>query len=175
MKLIKRSKITTACLVAIMILSAYTTANAEPPVSATQLDTVGENLSVLEPLWARTIVTVPGTNKSAWTHTLVPEATETMTASFCCMWKSKDRNFDARVVNSPTQGVPEARSAWARNLDVDDLIHVRENDPIAVGYYYQAEISSDLFTYGDVDVDLAFSPDYMSDTSEIPSTPVDLT
>lgn len=98
-----------------------------------------------------------------------------MTASFCCMWKSKDRNFDARVVNSPTQGVPEARSAWARNLDVDDLIHVRENDPIAVGYYYQAEISSDLFTYGDVDVDLAFSPDYMSDTSEIPSTPVDLT
>lgn len=50
MKLIKRSKITTACLVAIMILSAYTTANAEPPVSATQLDTVGENLSVLEPL-----------------------------------------------------------------------------------------------------------------------------
>lgn len=77
MKLIKRSKITTACLVAIMILSAYTTANAEPPVSATQLDTVGENLSVLEPLWARTIVTVPGTNKSAWTHTLVPKATET--------------------------------------------------------------------------------------------------
>lgn len=87
----------------------------------------------------------------------------------------KGQNFDARVVNSPTSGIPESRSAWARNLDVDDLIHVKENAPIAVGYYYQAEISSDFFTYGDVDVDLAFSPDYMSDTSEIPSTPDDLT
>lgn len=86
------------------------------------------------------------------------ELTSVKTASFHCTKKTHDRNFDARLVNSDN----EARSSWARNLDVGKTYHVSENSSIATNHYYYCEVSSDLLTSGDTDVTIYFSADNVS-------------
>lgn len=79
-------------------------------------------------------------------------------ASFHCTKKTRDRNFDGRLVNSEN----EPRSSWARNLDVGKTYHVDENSDIAMNHYYYCEVSSDLLTSGDTDVTISFSADNIS-------------
>lgn len=56
----------------------------------------------------------------------------------------------------------EARSSWARNLDVGKTYHVSENSSIATNHYYYCEVSSDLLSSGDTDVTIYFSADNVS-------------
>lgn len=109
------------------------------------------------PHWSSTTVTVPGTNRSGFSNLSTYKGSTDSTATFKCTSKSEDRNFDARLVNCYN----ESRSKWARNLDIGEVIHVQEKGALK-GYLYSCEISSDLFTVGDVEVSLDFSPDYMT-------------
>ena len=108
--------------------------------------------------WSSDTVTVPGTNGSGFSATYNTKLTSVKTASFHCTKKTHDRNFDARLVNSDN----EARSSWARNLDVGKTYHVSENSSIATNHYYYCEVSSDLLTSGDTDVTIYFSADNVS-------------
>lgn len=108
--------------------------------------------------WSNETVTVPGGNGSGYTSTYNLKKTSTKMASFHCTYKSHDRGFDARLINSEN----ESRSGWARNLDVNKTYHVQESSEIATNHYYYCEVSSDLFTSGDTDVTIYFSADNVS-------------
>lgn len=97
-------------------------------------------------------------NGNGFSATYNTKLTSVKTASFHCTKKTHDRNFDARLVNSEN----EARSSWARNLDVGKTYHVSENSSIATNHYYYCEVSSDLLTSGDTDVTIYFSADNVS-------------
>lgn len=150
----------TVCVIVLLTFSICMTANAEmvndqPEVAPASL--------ILSPIWIRDEVSVPGLNGSARSNEWTYKANDELTASFYCLGKSIDRNFDARMINSSLQ----ARSAWARDLDINSLIYASEYDVVEVGYKYTFEVSSDLLTLGAVDVDLAFSPDRMTNTNGI--------
>ncbi len=149
----KRIKIVLVlCVVFALFLSVSISASAENAE-------IDPNLmrGDLYAMWGSTTVSVPGTNGSGFSNLYIYKATTGTTASFKCTAKSADRNFDARIVNCYGQ----SRSSWARNLDIDDIIHVSESGAV-MGYQYSCEISSDLFTFGYVDVSLDFSPDYLN-------------
>ncbi len=141
------------CAVVALVFSLSVAASAESLQMA--IDPMSTNLQAT---WASDTVSVPGTNGSGFSSVSTYKATSTQIASFKCTSKSIDRNFDARLVNT----LGESRSAWARNLDINTLIHVAENGGAVVGYLYSCEISSDLFTTGSVDVGIDFSPDSLS-------------
>ena len=108
--------------------------------------------------WSSETISVPGTNGSGFSAWPNMKQTAELTASFKCTSKSNDRNFDARLLNTNA----DPRSSWARDLDINHLIHVAESSVTSAGYEYRCEISSDLFTVGSTDVGIMFSADNVS-------------
>ena len=144
-------------LATITVLSSFVTASA---TFETTGDSSTEALQRLPATyWIIDTVSVPGLNGSGFSDSPYLKATSQKYASFFCISKSKDRNFDARIVNSNR----DSRSLWARDLDIGSNIHVRADEITNVGYYYYCEVSSDLLTFGSVDVRLAYAADPIYD------------
>ena len=137
------------CMATTLVFSVSITASAAGFQEIAPLADLGD------PYWGEATLSVPGTNGSATSNNYIYKCTDGETASFVCTAKSEDRNFDARLKNSNG----EARSSWARNLDIDEILHVKTT--AVKGYQYTCQVSSDLFTIGSVDVTLSFSPDYL--------------
>lgn len=125
-------------------------------VSASAAEEYGDGVAICGDLiddWVTTTLTVPGRNKSVVSEVFDYKATDSKQASFCCTYKSLDKNCDARLVNS--EG--ESRSSWARNLDINDVINVSTN--AVKSYPYYCQVSSDLLTSGSATVTVGFSAD----------------
>lgn len=138
------------CMAATLVFSVSITASAANFQEIAPLKDLGD------PYWVEVTLSVPGTNGSATSNNYTYKCTDGKTASFVCTAKSEDRDFDARLRNSNG----ESRSSWARNLDIDEILHVKTT--AVKGYQYTCQVSSDLLTIGAVDVTLSFSPDYLT-------------
>jgi uncharacterized membrane protein len=104
--------------------------------------------------WTSDTVYVPGNNGSNTTTNNNVKQEAGLTASFKATSKSPNNNVDARLINSNN----ESRSAWARNLPVNVVVHAAETSDTTIGYQYRAEVSTDLLSPA-VTVGLDFSAD----------------
>lgn len=106
-------------------------------------------------------LTVPGFNFSASTlpaDDFVIKCTNENLCTFQAIAFSTDAGADARLLNSNNQ----PRSSWARDLSIDSV--KTANTTATRGYFYYAQISSDLLQLQSFDITFKFSPDDMTDS-----------
>lgn len=146
-------------LILCMVVALFCSAS----VSASAAEEYDDGVSVCADVsrdWHSATVKVPGTNGSVVSSTFDYKGSDDSKASFVCTEKSEDRNFDARIVNVYN----ESRSGWARDLDIDDIVHANTSGAVK-GYKYYCQVSSELLSVGATTVTLAFSADYLTSYS----------